>query len=274
MSIELDSMQMGNDSPFFLIAGPCVIESKDHAMKMADRLTEISNRTGIDLIFKASFDKANRSSIHSYRGPGMERGLEILEAVRETFGIPVLTDFHTPDQAKPVAEVVDILQIPAFLSRQTDMLVAAGETGVPVNVKKGQFLSPDRMHNVLQKIKSTGNDRVLLCERGAMFGYGNLVADMRNLEIMKRNGVPVVFDTTHSVQRPGSKGDSTGGDREFAPLLARAALSTGIAGLFAEVHDDPKNAKSDSATQLPLNQFERHIEQWMAIDEVVKNDQS
>lgn len=261
-----------NESPFFLISGPCVIESEEHVMKMAGELKRITERHDVDLIFKSSFDKANRSSIDSYRGPGLERGLEILQRVKDEYGLPVLTDFHTPDQAAPVAEVVDVLQVPAFLSRQTDLLTAAGETGLPIHVKKGQFLSAEGMDNVIHKIESTGNDQVLLCERGAMFGYNNLVVDMRNIEIMRELGKPVVFDTTHSVQRPGARGDSSGGDRRFAPGLARSALANGVAGIFAEVHDDPSAAKCDAATQLPLEDFESHLKQWIEIDSALEDD--
>ncbi len=270
MTFRLKDYKISNGSPFCLIAGPCVIESEEHVLQMAEELTSIAESQDVDLIFKSSFDKANRSSVESYRGPGIERGLEILQKVKDTYDVPVITDFHTPDQAKRVADVADILQVPAFLSRQTDLLVAAGETGKPVHVKKGQFLSAEGMENVAEKIESTGNDRVMLCERGAMFGYNNLVADMRNLHIMKDLGYPVVFDTTHSVQRPGSKGDESGGDRQFAPTLARAALGVGVAGIFAEVHSNPSAAKCDAATQLPLAKFESLLEQWTEIDTVVK----
>lgn len=266
-----DDISISNDDSFFLIAGPCVIESEEQVLKTASQLKSIASRNDIDLVFKSSFDKANRSSISSYRGPGMERGLEILQRVKDEFDIPVITDFHVPEQAERVAEVADALQVPAFLSRQTDMLTAAGETGLPINVKKGQFLSADGMDNVINKIESTGNERIMLCERGAMFGYNNLVVDMRNLDIMKNLGKPVVFDTTHSVQRPGGRGDSSGGDRRFAPTLARAALGAGVAGIFAEVHPDPQSAKCDSATQLPLDEFESLVAQWKAVDEVIKN---
>jgi 2-dehydro-3-deoxyphosphooctonate aldolase (KDO 8-P synthase) len=267
-----DRFEVSNEDRFFLIAGPCVIESEEQVLKTARELNKISERHEINLIFKSSFDKANRSSISSYRGPGMERGLEILQRVKEEYDLPVITDFHVPEQADPVADIVDALQIPAFLSRQTDMLTAAGGTGLPIHIKKGQFLSAEGMDNVVDKIESTGNDRIMLCERGAMFGYNNLVVDMRNIDIMKQLGKPVIFDTTHSVQRPGARGDSSGGDRQFAPTLARAALGTGVAGIFAEVHPDPRSAKCDSATQLPLDEFESHIKQWKQIDNVVKND--
>ncbi|MCU4754414.1 3-deoxy-8-phosphooctulonate synthase [Halobacteria archaeon AArc-curdl1] len=268
-----NNISASNEAQFFLIAGPCVIESEEQVLETARELKEITDRHDIDLIFKSSFDKANRSSISSYRGPGMERGLEILQRVKDEYELPVITDFHVPEQADQVADVVDILQIPAFLSRQTDILTAAGDTGLPINVKKGQFLSAEGMDNVVNKIESTGNERVMLCERGAMFGYNNLVVDMRNLDIMKDLGKPVVFDTTHSVQRPGARGDSSGGDRRFASTLARAALGAGVAGIFAEVHPDPSSAKCDAATQLPLDEFESLVKQWKAIDATVKNDQ-
>jgi 2-dehydro-3-deoxyphosphooctonate aldolase (KDO 8-P synthase) len=272
MKIQITDFQVSNESGFFLIAGPCVIESEEHTLNMANRLKEITNRNNIDLIFKSSFDKANRSSIDSYRGPGLERGLEILNRVKKEFNLPILTDFHEPHQAEAVAEVVDILQVPAFLSRQTDMIVAAAQTGLPIHVKKGQFLSPEEMENIVEKAVSTGNDQVLLCERGAMYGYNNLVVDMRSLDIMKELGRPVVFDATHSVQRPGSKGDRSGGDRRFAPSLARAALGVGVSGIFAEVHSDPVEARSDAATQLPLDEFESHLRNWKQVDKVIKDD--
>ena len=268
-----NQFSLSNEEPFSLIAGPCVIESEEMVVETARELKQITDDHRIDLLFKSSFDKANRSSIRSYRGPGLERGLDILQRVKDEFDLPVITDFHVPEQAARVADVVDVLQIPAFLSRQTDMLTAAGETGLPVHVKKGQFLSPEGMDNVIAKIESTGNEKVMLCERGAMFGYNNLVVDIRNLDIMKDLGKPVVFDTTHSVQRPGARGDSSGGDRRFAPTLARAALGAGVAGIFAEVHPNPTAAKCDSATQLPLTEFESLISQWKAIDDTLKHDQ-
>ena len=266
-----DTISASNEDPFFLIAGPCVIESEEQLLQTAGELKAITDRHNIRLIFKSSFDKANRSSIRSYRGPGIERGLEILQRVKDEYDLPVITDFHVPEQAAPVADVVDVLQVPAFLSRQTDMLTAAGETGLPVHVKKGQFLAPESMGNVVNKIESTGNELIVLCERGTMFGYNNLVVDIRNLKIMKELGKPVVFDTTHSVQRPGAQGDSSGGDRRFASTLARAALAVGVAGIFAEVHPDPPSARCDAATQLPLDKFESLVKQWKAIDETVKH---
>jgi len=272
MNINIDEQNITDNSDIFLIAGPCVIESESHTLRMANRLKEITERQDVKLIFKSSFDKANRSSIDSYRGPGLKEGLEILQKVKDEVNVPVITDFHTPTQANEVAEVADVLQVPAFLSRQTDMLVAAGKTGLPVLVKKGQFLSAEGMENIIKKVKSTGNDQVMLCERGSMFGYNNLVVDMRNLQIMKELDAPVVFDTTHSVQRPGSRGDESGGDRRFAPALARAALAVGVSGIFAEVHDSPSKAKCDAATQLPLSEFESHLSQWTDIDTTVKHE--
>jgi len=266
-----DTISASNEDRFFLIAGPCVIESEEQLLQTAGELKAITDRHDIRLIFKSSFDKANRSSIGSYRGPGIERGLEILQRVKDEYDLPVITDFHVPEQAAMVADVVDLLQVPAFLSRQTDLLTAAGHTGRPVMVKKGQFLTADGMQNVVNKIGSTGNERILLCERGTMFGYNNLVVDMRNLEIMKELGKPVVFDTTHSVQRPGAQGDTSGGDRRFAPMLARAALGVGVAGIFAEVHPDPPSAKCDAATQLPLHKFETIVKQWEKVDSIVKS---
>ncbi len=266
----IDGIPVSNEGKQFLIAGPCVLEGKEHALSIGRELKEICSRLGIEYVFKSSFDKANRSSIESYRGPGLEEGLEILGEVRDSLGVPVLTDIHTPEQANTVAEVVDVLQIPAFICRQTDLVVAAAETGLPLHIKKGQFLSPEEMSNVVEKSAAVGNQQVILCERGAQFGYNNLVVDMRNLEIMKELGQPVVFDATHSVQRPGARGNSTGGDRRFAYPLARAATAVGVAGLFMEVHDDPTSAKCDAATQLPLDEIEPIIKQLMEIDRVVK----
>lgn len=269
--MTVSNVDFDNEDLFTLIAGPCVIESREQVFTVAKELIRITNKLGVDLVFKSSFDKANRSSIDSYRGPGIEQGLEILDAVRDEFDVPVITDFHTPEQTSRVAEVVDILQIPAFLSRQTDMLTAAGESGLPVHVKKGQFMAAEGMQNVVEKVHSTGNEDVLLCERGSMYGYNNLVVDVRNIEIMKETGKPVVFDTTHSVQRPGSKGDETGGDRQFAPALGRAAVANGVAGVFAEVHPEPTEALCDAATQLRLDEFELHLRQWVELDRVARS---
>jgi len=240
----------------FLIAGPCVIETKQICLDIANRLADISLRTGIGVIYKASFDKANRSSASSFRGPGLEKGLEILAAVRAKVKLPVMTDVHLPEQAEKVAKVVDALQIPAFLCRQTDLLCACAETGKPVNVKKGQFLSPDEMKNVVEKIRSCGNDKIFLTERGTFFGYNRLVNDMTAITTMKQLGCPVVFDATHSTQQPGGLGNTSGGQRQFAPILAKAAIAAGANGLFLEVHTNPQKAKSDSAVIMPIEWVE------------------
>jgi 2-dehydro-3-deoxyphosphooctonate aldolase (KDO 8-P synthase) len=245
------------DGRLTFIAGPCVIESRAMALDLARRLTETARRLKANFIFKASFDKANRTSVDSFRGPGIDKGLEILAEIRSTFDVPVTTDIHEPWQAKPVAEVCDILQIPAFLARQTDLLVAAGETGAVVNVKKGQFMAPEDMEQVVRKIASTGNRRVVLCERGASFGYRNLVADMRSLLIMRELGCPVVMDATHSVQRPGGLGTGSGGDGRWAPAIARAAVATGVDGVFMETHVNPKVAKSDAANAIRFAEIEK-----------------
>ncbi|MBQ6247521.1 MAG: 3-deoxy-8-phosphooctulonate synthase [Kiritimatiellae bacterium] len=252
------------------IAGPCVIESRGGCLAIAEELAAISKRLGTPFVFKASFDKANRTSLDAYRGPGLENGLEILAEVKERFGLPLLTDIHEPWQAKPVAEVVDILQIPAFLCRQTDLLLAAGETGRVVNVKKAQFLAPEDMANVVAKIESTGNHSIILTERGASFGYHNLVADMRSLLIMREFGYPVVFDATHSVQRPGGMGKGSGGDGCWAPALARAAVATGCDGVFMETHPNPPEALSDSANSIPLSQIELLWRKLARIKELVR----
>ena len=263
-------LEIGNQLPFVLIAGPCQIESEAHAFEIAEALTEIAKRAGIGLIYKSSFDKANRTSAAAARGVGMAKGLAILAAVRERFAIPVLTDIHTAEQCDPAAEAVDVLQIPAFLCRQTDLLIAAGETGRTVNVKKGQFLAPWDMANVAAKIADTGNESILLTERGASFGYNTLVSDFRALPIMARTGYPVVFDVTHSVQQPGGQGTSSGGQREFAPPLARAATAIGVAALFIETHQDPDHAPSDGPNMIPIADMPRLIEKLIAIDRLTK----
>lgn len=245
------------DGGLTFIAGPCVIESREMVLDLAKRLTALAKKLKAKLIFKASFDKANRTSVDSFRGPGLEKGLEVLAEVRSTFDVPVLTDIHEPWQAKPVAEVCDVLQIPAFLARQTDLVVAAGETGAVVNVKKGQFMAPEDMAQVIRKIESTGNRRIVLCERGASFGYHNLVADMRSLLIMRELGYPVVMDATHSVQRPGGLGTGSGGDGKYAPAIARAAVATGVDGVFMETHMNPKVAKSDAANAIRFAELEK-----------------
>ena len=252
------------------IAGPCVIESRAMALDLAEALAATAAKLKVDFVFKASFDKANRTSVDSFRGPGIDKGLDILAEVRQTFGVPVLTDVHEPWQCAPVAEVCDILQIPAFLARQTDLVVAAGATGAVVNVKKGQFMAPEDMAQVVKKIESTGNRRIVLCERGASFGYRNLVADMRSLIIMRSLGYPVVMDATHAVQRPGGLGTGSGGDGKYAPALARAAVATGVDGVFMETHRNPKVAKSDAANALRLSEVESLWRKLVAIDKIVK----
>lgn len=252
MQVKIGTLAIDNENPFVLIAGPCQIESADHAAEVASSLVDMTASLGIGLIFKASYDKANRTSLKGVRGIGMDKGLAILADIRSKFGVPVLTDVHERAHCAVVAEAVDILQIPAFLSRQTDLLVAAGETGRAVNVKKGQFLAPWDMANVAAKIASTGNEKILLTERGASFGYNTLVNDFRALPVMAETGYPVVFDATHSVQQPGGQGSASGGDRRFAPILARAALAVGCAALFIECHPDPDRAPSDGPNMIPL----------------------
>lgn len=245
----------GKDFP--LILGPCVIESRDHSLRMAEAIKKITYRLALPLIFKSSFDKANRTSVSSFRGPGIDKGLQILAEVKSELDIPIITDIHFPEQATAIAEVADIIQIPAFLCRQTDLLIAAGNTGKPINVKKGQFLSPWKVKNIVEKIESTSNDEILLTERGNTFGFDNLVVDMRSIPIMQEEtGYPVIFDGTHSAQLPGNTGDITGGLRKYIPATVNAAVAAGCNGLFMEVHDDVENAKSDSATQWPLDQLE------------------
>ncbi len=259
----------GPDSPLAVIAGPCIIESLDLCREVAARAKADCDALGLPYIFKASFDKANRTSAASFRGEGLGRGLEVLAAIKAEFGVPVLTDVHETWQVKPVAEVADVLQIPAFLSRQTDLLVAAGESGRAVNVKKGQFLAPWDMKNVVEKVWGTGNQNLLLCERGVSFGYNTLVVDMRALPVLRGLGCPVVFDATHSVQQPGGQGTTSGGQREFIPPLLRAAVAVGVDALFLEVHPDPDRALSDAATMLPLAELRALLEMAKAIDGVV-----
>ena len=261
---------IGNEAPLCVIAGPCAIESRTHALETAAALKEIFIKADIPVIYKSSFDKANRSSGSSFRGVGMAEGLSILAEVRETVGVPVLTDVHTAEQAVPVAEVADILQTPAFLCRQTDLIEAVAATGKPVNIKKGQFLAPGEMANVLEKAKATGNGRICLCERGSVFGYGNLVVDMRGLEIMKMTSAPVIFDATHSVQLPGAQGSCSGGQREYVPVLARAAVAVGVAGLFMEVHPDPDKAPCDGPNMLALHSLPPFLTQFKALDAIAK----
>ncbi|MFT9383041.1 MAG: 3-deoxy-8-phosphooctulonate synthase [Acetobacter orientalis] len=269
-NIQLGALTVGNTQPFVLIAGPCQIESAAHALETASALKEICEKAEIGLIYKSSFDKANRTSLSSARGVGMHEGLSILADVRERLSLPVLTDVHAPEQCAPVAEAVDVLQIPAFLCRQTDLLLAAGRTGATVNVKKGQFLAPWDMQHVAAKIASTGNHNIMLCERGTSFGYNTLVNDMRGLPVMAQTGYPVVFDATHSVQQPGGLGGASGGQREFAPVLSRAALAIGVAALFIETHQNPDHAPSDGPNMLPLTTLPNLLEQFKAFDDLAK----
>ncbi len=267
---EFCDFRAGARQPLFLISGPCVIESETLAMRVAERLTEITAGLGMRYVFKASFDKANRTSGGSFRGPGLERGLRVLERVRERFGIPVLTDVHEDTPVDEVAEVVDVLQTPAFLCRQTSYIARVAAAGRPVNLKKGQFLSPWEMGPVVDKARAAGNERLLVCERGASFGYNNLVSDMRALAVLRETGCPVVFDATHSVQLPGASGDASGGQREFVPTLARAAVGVGVAGLFLETHPDPDTALSDGPNAWPLDGMALLLETLLEIDEVAK----
>ncbi|WP_037453227.1 3-deoxy-8-phosphooctulonate synthase [Skermanella stibiiresistens] len=269
-TVQVGSLAFANDKPFVLIAGPCQLESRAHALEMSHALVEITRKLGLGLIYKSSFDKANRTSVSTARGLGLEKSLPILAEVRETHGIPVLTDIHSPEQCAMVAEAVDILQIPAFLCRQTDLLLAAGATGRAINVKKGQFLAPWDMKNVAAKIASTGNENILLCERGASFGYNTLVSDMRSLPIMAETGYPVVFDATHSVQQPGGLGGSSGGQREFVPVLARAAVAIGVAAVFMETHQDPDKAPSDGPNMVPLSMMPEVLGDLVEFDRLAK----
>lgn len=269
-SLTLGPVSIGADNPLVLIAGPCVLENQEHALTLAEVLQEIALRVGVGLVFKASYDKANRTSVTSYRGPGLDQGLEILRTVKEKTGLPILSDIHDVSQVKPAAEVLDILQIPAFLSRQTDLLVAAGETGKVVNIKKGQFQAPWDIENAIGKVLSTGNDQILLTERGSSFGYNNLVSDMRSLVIMRQTGYPVVFDATHSVQLPGGAGSASSGQREFVAPLSRAAVATGVDALFWEVHENPAKALCDGPNSLQLDSVEGLLRQMLALDKIVR----
>jgi 2-dehydro-3-deoxyphosphooctonate aldolase (KDO 8-P synthase) len=269
--VKIGDITIGNDLPLAFVVGPNTLESRAHALEMSAALAEIAAKLNIGLIYKTSFDKANRSSIHGARGIGLYAGLPILAEVRETSGLPVLTDIHTPEQCAPVAEIVDVLQTPAFLCRQSDLLLAAGRAGKPVNAKKGQFLAPWDMQNVAAKIASTGNEQIMLCERGASFGYNTLVVDMRALPIMARTGYPVVFDATHAVAQPGGLGDRSGGEREFGPVLARAAVAIGVAAVFLETHQDPdRTTGAEGPTMLPLKALPDLIETLIALDRVAK----
>jgi len=269
--MRLCGFEVGLERPLFLIAGPCVVESKELQIEVAGRLKEIADRLKIPLIFKSSYDKANRSSGKSFRGLGMDKGLQILADVKKQIGVPVLTDVHTEEEIRPVAEVVDVLQTPAFLCRQTDFIRAAASSGKPVNIKKGQFLSPQEMKNVVDKAKEASKqENILVCERGFSFGYGNLVSDMRSLMIMRNTGCPVVFDATHSVQLPGGQGSASGGERQFIPVLARAAVASGIAGLFMETHPNPEKALSDGPNAWPLGLMQGLLETLVELDRMVK----
>jgi 2-dehydro-3-deoxyphosphooctonate aldolase (KDO 8-P synthase) len=268
--VSIGSVRFGNALPLALIAGPCALESRAHALEMASALKEIAGRVGIGLVYKISFDKANRTSASSARGIGLAQALPVFAEIRETLGLPVLTDVHDAAQCAPVAKAVDVLQIPAFLCRQTDLLVAAAKTGRVVNVKKGQFLAPWDMQNVVAKLTGAGNANVLVTERGASFGYNTLVSDMRALPILARTGAPVIFDATHSVQQPGGQGTSSGGEREFVPVLARAAVSVGVAGVFIETHQDPDRAPSDGPNMLPLKDMEPLLKRLIAFDRLAK----
>ncbi|WP_296764737.1 3-deoxy-8-phosphooctulonate synthase [Sediminimonas sp.] len=270
MNVEIAGLEIANTRPFALIAGPCQMESLDHARRIAGEMAETCARLEIPFIFKASYDKANRSSLSGQRGIGIEPGLDNLHRIRDEFGCPVLSDVHAPEHCARAAQVCDVLQIPAFLSRQTDLLLAAGETGRAINVKKGQFLAPWDMANVAEKVASTGNKRIMLCERGASFGYNMLVSDMRALPIMAETGYPVIFDATHSVQLPGGMGASSGGQRQFVAPLARAALAVGCAGLFIETHDDPDNAPSDGPNMVPLDAMPALLARLKAFDDLAK----
>ena len=268
--VRIGPVIVGNDQPLAVIAGPCALESRSHALETAQALVELTARLGMPLVYKSSFDKANRTSVDGPRGIGLEDGLPILAEIRETYGCPVLTDVHEPGQCGPAAAAVDILQIPAFLCRQTDLLVAAGQTGRPVSVKKGQFLAPWDMVNVAAKIASTGNHAILLTERGASFGYNTLVSDMRALPVLARTGYPVVFDATHSVQQPGGLGGRSGGQREFVPVLARAAVAIGVAAVFIETHEDPDRAPSDGPNMVPLRALQDMLETLQGFDRLAK----
>ncbi|MGB5397940.1 MAG: 3-deoxy-8-phosphooctulonate synthase [Gammaproteobacteria bacterium] len=268
--MKLCGFEAGLDKPLFLIAGPCVIESEAMALETASRLKEITSALGMAFIYKSSFDKANRSSGDSFRGPGMAQGLEILQKVKDQVGVPVLTDVHEDTPLDEVADVVDVLQTPAFLCRQTNFILNVARTGKPVNIKKGQFLAPWDMKNVVDKARSTGNQNIMVCERGVSFGYNNLVSDMRSLAVMRNTGCPVVFDATHSVQLPGGQGTSSGGQREHVPVLARAAVAAGVAGVFMETHPDPSKALSDGPNAWPLAKMQALLERLQALDAIVK----
>lgn len=268
--IKVGQVQVGNHLPFVLFGGMNVLESRDLAMRIAEHYAEVTSKLGIPFVFKASFDKANRSSIHSYRGPGLDKGLDIFAEIKATFNVPIITDVHEPHQAQPVAEVADIIQLPAFLARQTDLVVAMAATGAVINVKKPQFLAPHEMRHILKKFGEAGNHQVILCERGSCFGYNNLVVDMLGMDEMKQLA-PVMFDATHALQRPGGRADSADGRRAQAAVLARSGMALGLAGLFIEAHPDPDQAKCDGPCALPLNKLEAYLQQMQAVDQLVKS---
>ena len=268
--IKVDQLEIANDRPITIIAGPCQMESKDHAFEMCGALKQLAQNMGVQFIYKTSYDKANRTSLSGKRGLGIDKGLQVFEELRDHFGVPVITDVHTEEQCKIAAEVVDILQIPAFLCRQTDLLIAAAKTGKAVNIKKGQFLAPWDMQNVAKKVSESGNENIMLCERGASFGYNTLVSDMRSIPIMQQTGYPVIYDATHSVQQPGGLGGASGGDRTMVPVLARAAVAVGVAGLFIETHQDPDNAPSDGPNMVKLSELPEILEMLVSFDKVAK----
>ena len=269
--VKCGNFEIANNNPFTLIAGPCQLESEEHALKISTELKKITSDLKINLIYKTSFDKANRTSLGGKRGMGLEKSLPIFDKIRREIGIPVLTDVHTPEQCSMVSDHVDVLQIPAFLCRQTDLLIAAAKTGKIINVKKGQFLAPWDMSNVIKKIENSGNKNILITERGASFGYNTLVSDMRALPIMSKYGFPIVFDATHSVQQPGGMGEKSGGQREFVPHLSRAAVAVGVGAIFIETHEDPDNAPSDGPNMVPLNEMKKLLKKLTEIDKLVKN---
>ena len=269
--VKCANFEIANNKPFTLIAGPCQLESEEHALKVSNELKKITNELNINLIYKTSFDKANRTSLNGKRGLGLEKSLSIFDKIRKEVGIPVLTDVHTAEQCSVVAPHVDVLQIPAFLCRQTDLLIAAAKTGKIVNVKKGQFLAPWDMANVIKKLEDSGNTNILITERGASFGYNTLVSDMRSLPIMAKYGYPIVFDATHSVQQPGGMGEKSGGQREFVPYLSRAAIAVGVGAIFMETHEDPDNAPSDGPNMIPLSEIKNLLKQLVSIDTLIKN---
>ncbi len=270
--MKVDTFEVSNNSPFFLIAGNCVVESMESAIETAGRLKEITKELGIPFVYKSSFDKANRSSIDGFRGPGLEEGLKILSEVKSQLGVPLITDVHDDSPLDEVADVVDILQTPSFLCRQTNFILNVARQGKPVNIKKGQFLSPHEMQNVVDKARSTGNQEIMVCERGFTFGYNNLISDMRSIPILRNTGCPVIFDATHSVQLPGSKGNKSGGAREFVPVLARAAIAIGVAGLFMETHKNPDKALSDGPNSWPLDKMRNLLKILVSLDKIAKKE--